>query len=70
MKKLYSIYMEGHRASGSSDTASYCGSVTAESFQEACMIIFKDDDDFDPENLDVWGCRLYDNLTDAQKVFG
>lgn len=68
--KKYEIWMEGYAVTGNTADATLCGTVEAETFAEACKKHFKGDKDFDPIKLNVWGCRLFDNETDARKAFG
>ncbi len=74
----YEIWMEGYAATGESGTAQYVGSVKAKSFGGACIKFSKTkegikkqwDEYFDSKKLSYWGCRLYDNETDARRAFG
>ena len=72
---VFEIYVEGHQATGSSSTAQLITTQEAPSFREACIRAhqrgaFKGYGEFNPEKLTLWGCRLFDNRTDAQKSFG
>lgn len=67
---VYSIYMEGYRATGDSATARYVGAGVGHSFLEACRRYYIDSDYYDPDGNTYWGCRLFDNLEDAQRRFG
>lgn len=69
--KLYDIWAEGYRATGQHGEAMRMAKdVEARSFKEACIRALGDDRLFDPVKLSYWGCRLYDNETDARKLFG
>jgi hypothetical protein len=69
--KEYEVWSEGYCCTGCEGkpvTATFEGSVKAESFEEACDILFKGRDDY--VNGRIWGCRLFDNEEDARKGFG
>jgi hypothetical protein len=69
-KKLFNIWSEGFQTNGESDTASYHGQMEADTFKEACQIMFKEIDSYDPKRNTLWGCRLFDNERDARRSFG
>jgi hypothetical protein len=70
----YEIWMEGFAATGQSGPAQILGSQRGRSFKEAVLLFVKDHPqykkDFDPENLRIWGCQLYDNEAAARSSFG
>ena len=70
----YEIWSEGYSCTGNSSGAIYLGTFEAESFKAACDLLAKSDKEFDrlynPERMTFWGCRLFDNETDARKSFG
>jgi len=67
----YEIWSEGFISTGQVSNATWCGTVTAESFQAACDEKFKDHKNFyKKEKLTYWGCRLFDNEADARRSFG
>lgn len=74
--KKYDIWIEGYRATGDiSDASSVISGIKATSFREACILFSKTEKAkgygvFDEEELSFWGCRLYDNETDARRIFG
>ena len=70
--KEYNVYIEGYSATGERGVAKLFGTAVAESFKDACGIVAEDPEleYYDPERLTYWGCRLFDNLKDAQKGFG
>lgn len=72
--RSYYIWSEGFRATGESSTATLHTRVRADSFKEACLKHAEKDDEFklyfDPERMTYWGCRLFDNESDARKSFG
>ena len=70
----FSIWSEGYRATGGYGHAQYEGVGHGETFQEACDDLARRNQVFnkyyDPERLTSWGCRLFDNESDARKSFG
>jgi len=70
----YSIWSEGYRATGNSSGANFEGVGHGETFREACDDLARRDQVFakyyNPEKLTLWGCRLFDNESDARKSFG
>lgn len=75
-KKLFDIWQQGYSANGQSEQARQIAfKIEAETFREACIIFSKRNSDllnkeFDEKELSIWGCKLFDNETDARKVFG
>ena len=70
---LYDIWMEGYLATGMEGIpaeARLMECVVADTFQEACDTHFKNDVLYNSEQLSYWGCCLFDNETDARKMFG
>ena len=67
---MYTVWVEGFAATGESGTHWCKGSVAADTFADACFILFRGDRYFDAERLTWWGCRLFDNASDAAKGFG
>lgn len=71
---IFNVWVEGYVATGERAGATFLGAVEAETFPEACrkateakgwgMSSYKDD----PPRF--WGCRYYDNETDARATFG
>ena len=72
--KTYEIFSEGYIATGGSSGHVYHGSSTGETFKEACINYAKTNKEFaeyfDENRMTYWGCRLFDNATDASKAFG
>lgn len=69
----YSIWMEGYRATGEQASCSYCGKFRGENFEHACREWAKQVREpkfYDPIKNTYWGCRLFDNQSDAAKSFG
>ena len=70
---LYQVWSEGYNAAGNSATASLEGEIEAESFHDACVSLLGDKLDKDRNGhyrLSMWGCRLFDNKSDARASFG
>lgn len=74
--KTFEVWCEGYRATGNSNTHQLVGTAEAETFKEACDIVFSKDEDeysrslYNPERLTHWGCRLFDNASEAAEAFG
>lgn len=68
--KAYPIYMEGYQATGDGAKAHYVGEGVGNSFLDACRRRYVGDVWYDPNRNTYWGCRLFDNLEDAQRSFG
>ena len=75
----YEVYMEGYIANGNSAPATYVGIGTgtnfAEAAKDACIKAYGEAETkrcFNVRNgvPSYWGCRLYDNISDAQRAFG
>lgn len=75
---VYQIWMEGYRATGEEQTASFLGTEEGGDFPEAVRLcISKKPEPYWLQHLNTkvdppqwWGCRLFDNETDARKSFG
>jgi len=68
--KKFEIWSEGFIATGEQATATYHGTIMANSFKEACRYMFYKRTDFDSKRLTLWGCRLYDNEMNARRTYG
>lgn len=70
----FEVWVEGYRATGDSGTAMYWGTFEAENFDDACTQAVNNGEHdayyFDAARLMYWGCRMFDNETDARKAFG
>jgi len=66
----FEIWVEGFRATGQSGTAFLYAIQEADTFNEACKIALANNSSFDENSLTYWGCRLFNNETDARKAFG
>jgi len=74
----WEIWTEGYLCSGMEGIpapAKFLGTSFAPSFKEACVAFFRGRDpkrygDFNPDTMQFWGCRLFDNEADARKSFG
>lgn len=76
--KTYEVWMEGYSCTGQSKQHEFIGAVKAESFEKACEIAVKQwcksvadfDKYYDAKTQTFWGCKCYDNESDAAKGFG
>lgn len=70
----FEIWAEGYRATGECGTATYFGTIEADSFQQACDMFFgsaaKYASYYDSKKLTYWACNLFDNEKAARKSFG
>lgn len=70
----FEIWSEGFAATGNQSGAILHGKQEAGSFPQACRRWFAGRNDgpayFDPKRLTYWGCKLFDNETDARRSFG
>ena len=70
-KKQWEVWSEGYRATGEHQTAIFWGIFEADSFQGACDIAFADRDAYyNSYGGIIWGCRLFDNESDARATYG
>lgn len=73
--KTWQVWMEGYRVTGNSNDASFKGEFEGETFQDAVKAYAETLDDqsksyFDAAYTTFWGCRFFNNETDARKTFG
>jgi hypothetical protein len=68
--KTYTIWSEGYSTTGSSGTALSHGFSAGETFEDACIDKFADNEYYNQERNTLWGCRLFDNQRDARRTFG
>ena len=71
--KKYQVWSEGYRVTGNSGPAIFHGDFSGETFRDA-VSTFKDSltDDYskscvDLDQMTFWGCKFFDNLSDASK---
>ena len=75
---LYTIWMEGYRATGEHGTAQKLNEfpIEAESFDDAVkqLLVIEPEHatyyDKTGDRHSIWACQLYDNEQDARKHFG
>lgn len=69
---LVSVWMEGYSCTGNHCDAQLVGTVEAEDFADACnkLALQNPERSWNDDNTAIWGCRLFDNETDARKGFG
>jgi len=73
--KSYSIFIEGYVATGQAARAKKIGTALGTTFRNAAITFSESEEaagygDFDKHYLAFWGCRVFDNLEDAQRRFG
>lgn len=68
--KKWEIWCEGYACTGDRGVATLLATVEAETFKEACIKHFGNNEYFREEDLVYWGCGLFDNRKDARKGFG
>lgn len=70
----YQIWMEGYQCNGDSMTAHFIGEEEGKDFPDAVRRWYlkhpKEFLSFDPERLTWWGCRHFDNESDARELAG
>ncbi|MCH7381195.1 hypothetical protein [Acinetobacter higginsii] len=74
--KNYQVWLEGYAATGEQQPAQFVGVVNADNFENAIEILLKQKE-WDMKFFNIvrgtpvyWGCRFFDNETDARKSFG
>lgn len=76
--QTYSIWHEGYLTNGEQGQASLLGEASANSFDEAVTVLASNWDKTERHLFSqspdgtwrFWGCRLFDNKTDAMKFRG
>ena len=73
--KSYSIFIEGYVATGQAAGAEKIGTALGTTFREAAIAFSESPEavgygNFDEHYLAFWGCRVFNNLEDAQRRFG
>ena len=72
--KQYNIWSEGFRTNGEVSSAFFIGTSFGSNFKEACNNFAIKDANFkryySSNDLTYWGCKLFDNETDARVNFG
>lgn len=70
--RLFEVWMEGYRATGDEQPAQLLGECLASSFDEAVGMVTEGRDDvrYTGGAWVIYGCRLFDNETDARRSFG
>ncbi len=66
----YHIWSEGYACTGQSSGAYYHGMAAGQTFKEACDGLFIGDSCYNRDTMTHWGCKLYDNESDARRTFG
>lgn len=74
MMKSYEIWSEGFHVMEGRSPAHFHGIAEGHDFKEACKNFAILDSEFaryfDEERMTHWGCRLFDNETEARQAFG
>jgi len=77
MSNIVTIWAEGYLATGMEGIparAMKLGAIEATTLREACEKMAKDNPEFKrlwcPDRMTYWGCRLFDNETDARRFLG
>lgn len=72
--KSYEIWVEGFNVTGNESLASLAGTSQGASFKEACAYFAECDvswaKHYDAANNTWWGCRLFENESEARVAFG
>ena len=71
--KEWQIWAGGYSATGGAGKATLLTKQKAESFLSAIekwKTVAQSPQLINPDNLTYWGCRLFDNETEARKSFG
>ena len=72
--KQYQIWTEGYAATGESSGAIYHGFSKGKTFKQAVENFIEENNWdkklYNSEKLTYWGCKFYDNESDARKTFG
>ena len=70
----YDIWCEGFRATGQSSGAMWLGHCWGKNLKDACINFSRQDSEFakyfNEEYMTYWGCKIFDNGSDARKSFG
>jgi hypothetical protein len=71
-EQLFDIWVEGYSVTGNSCTAWHLGSAKGVTFRNACVNYHKRNPDkfYNEDSNSIWGCKLFDNQSDARKSFG
>lgn len=73
---FFDVWCEGYRATGEHGTASFLGRFPGATFRDAVITAMHQqeweqrDGLFNEERLSYWGCKFYDNETDARRRYG
>ena len=70
----FKIWSEGYSATGNSAGAHFHGEAKGEDFEKACRNFASKEPEFakyfDKSGMTYWGCRLFDNESDARQSYG
>lgn len=71
----WEVWQEGYASTGNSSGHVFLGRASAHTFANACLRVIKEphpdlEQQYDARKNTVWGCRLFDNASDAARSFG
>lgn len=69
-RPIFDIWSEGFIATGDRGYAFKHGSVRADTFKDACILHFGNNELFNVDKMTYRGCELFDNEADARRSFG
>ena len=71
---IHEIWSEGFIATGQSEKAMFRGKYEGKTFKDSIINWIEKDKDakqyVDLDRMTYWGCRLFNNESDARKSFG
>lgn len=65
--KKWQVWMESYCGLEKHCPVRLLGEVECQTFECACHVVAGCMEAWDPEDLTVWGCKLFDNEQDARK---
>ena len=75
--KTFEVWCEGYHVQEGTGQHWLVDTAEAETFKEACDIVFSNPDKseywrkcYNPDRLSHWACRLFDNASEAAEAFG
>ena len=70
-QQKFDIWMEGFKITGQEAQAQLVArNAPGENFLDAARRHYGSDPHFDPEKGTYWGCKLFDNESEARRCFG
>lgn len=72
--KEYEVWLEGYAITGNHGRAHYFGKYVATTFEDACEVALQENKwemkEYNKERNAFWGCRFFDNESQARASFG